>query len=91
MNTKENNQIKSLRVNMKKEETSPLCQQCTGFKKCLAETSGKPFQQELMRKRTYCSRFDNKNKEPRLFPFLQPYEVDIFNAVNKNMNISLFK
>ena len=24
---------------------------------------------------TYCTRFDNKDKTPRLFPFLQPYEV----------------
>lgn len=87
MNIKEKNKMNRLRVNMKKEDTSPLCQQCTGFKKCLAETSGKPFQQELMRKRTYCSRFDNKDKAPRLFPFLQPYEVDVFNAVNKNREL----
>ena len=29
----------------------------------------------LMPYTTYCTRFDNKDKTPRLFPFLQPYEV----------------
>lgn len=30
--------------------------------------------------RTYCSTFDNKDKSPRLFPFLQPYEVEALDA-----------
>ena len=29
---------------------------------------------------TYCTRFDNRDKEPSLFPFLQPYEQDCENA-----------
>ena len=66
---------------MKKSEASPLCRQCTSFGACLAKVSGRPFHQELMKKRTYCSRFDNKDKTPRLFPFLQPYELDIINAM----------
>ena len=69
--------------NMKEEESSPLCRQCSRFETCFAETSDKPFRQELMKGRMYCSCFDNKDKSSRLFPFLQPYEVDVFNAVDK--------
>lgn len=29
---------------------------------------------------TYCTRYDSKDKSPRLFPLLQPYEVDCLNA-----------
>lgn len=67
---------------MKKTESSRLCRQCTKFETCFALTKGRPLQQELMKKRVYCSRFDNKDKAPRLFPFLQPYELHIFNRTN---------
>lgn len=67
---------------MKKTESSQLCQQCTCFETCFALTKGRPFQQELMKKRVYCSRFENKDNTPRLFPFLQPYELHIFNITN---------
>jgi hypothetical protein len=29
---------------------------------------------------TYCTRFEDKDKAPRLFPVLQPYEVEVLNA-----------
>lgn len=68
---------------MKKTEASQLCQQCTSFAICFDLVKGKLFRQELMKKLTYCSRFDNKDREPRLFPVLQPYELDIYNAIKK--------
>lgn len=34
----------------------------------------------LMASTTYCTRFDNKDKTPGLFPFLQPYEAECRDA-----------
>lgn len=55
---------------------SVLCRNCTKLKGCLKDRSKTAF----MAYRTYCSAFDNKDKEPRLFPFLQPYEVECMDA-----------
>lgn len=61
---------------IKADEVSVLCRNCTKLKQCLATRHLAP----LMALTTYCTRFDNKDKEPRLFPFLQPYEVESMDA-----------
>ena len=61
---------------VKASEVSVLCRNCTKMKECL-NTRHVAF---LMAYTTYCSRFDNKDKTPRLFPFLQPYEVEGIDA-----------
>jgi len=61
---------------IKADEVSVLCQNCTKLKECLKDRAKTAF----MAYRTYCSAFDNKDKEPRLFPFLQPYEVESMDA-----------
>lgn len=60
----------------KADEVSVLCRNCTKLKECLKDRSKTLF----MAYRTYCSTFDNKDKSPRLFPFLQPYEVEALDA-----------
>lgn len=57
-------------------EVSVLCQNCTKVKKCLKDRLKAIF----MVSTTYCTRFDNKDKTPRLFPLLQPYEVECKDA-----------
>ncbi len=57
-------------------EVSVLCQNCTKVKDCLKDKRTSLF----MAHTTYCTRFDNKDKTPRLFPFLQPYEVEFRDA-----------
>ena len=52
-------------------DVSVLCQNCTKVKECLKDR----LKAVLMASTTYCTRFDNKDKTPPLFPFLQPYEV----------------
>lgn len=58
------------------EQVSVLCRNCTKVKECLNDRPRALF----MAHTTYCTRFDNKDKAPRLFPFLQPYERDIIDA-----------
>lgn len=62
--------------NIKISEVSILCQNCTKVKDCLKERLKAIFMSNL----TYCTRFDNKDKTPHLFPFLQPYEVECQDA-----------
>ena len=57
-------------------EVSVLCRNCTMVKDCLKDRLTALF----MTHTTYCTRFDNKDKTPRLFPFLQPYEVECRDA-----------
>ena len=57
-------------------EVSVLCQNCTKVKKCLKDRLKAIF----MVSTTYCTRFDIKDKTPRLFPLLQPYEVECKDA-----------
>ena len=52
-------------------DVSVLCQNCAKVKECLKDR----LKAVLMASTTYCTRFDNKDKTPRLFPFLQSYEV----------------
>lgn len=54
------------------KKPSCLCQRCTRLKEC----RGNRAFAALMQYRTFCSRFDDTDKEPRLFPVLQPYEVE---------------
>lgn len=58
------------------EQVSVLCRNCTKVKECLKNRLTALF----MAHTTYCSRFDNKDKTPRLFPFLQPYEREMIDA-----------
>lgn len=58
-----------------KKGMSALCGSCTGEKACAKEKAA-----WLMPYMTYCTRYDSKDKAPRLFPLLQPYEVDCLNA-----------
>lgn len=62
----------AVKGNRADKEVSVLCRNCTKMKECL-NTRHVSF---LMAYTTYCSRFDNKDKTPRLFPFLQPYEQE---------------
>lgn len=62
---------------MTKKNVSLLCRNCTRVEMCLKEKSSKVL---FMAYTTYCTRFDNRDKEPSLFPFLQPYEQDCENA-----------
>lgn len=57
-------------------EVSVLCRNCTKVRECLKDRPTVLF----MAHTTYCTRFDNKDKSPRLFPFLQPYEVECMDA-----------
>ena len=57
-------------------EVSVLCKNCTKLKECLNTR----HVAALMANTTYCTRFDNKDKTPRLFPFLQPYEREMIDA-----------
>ena len=57
-------------------EVSILCQHCVKVKECLKDKLKAVF----MGSTTYCTRFDNKDKTPRLFPSLQPYEVECQDA-----------
>ena len=61
---------------VKVSEVSVLCQNCTKMRDCLKDR----FTALFMAHMTYCTRFDNKDKTPRLFPFLQPYEVEYRDA-----------
>ena len=58
------------------KQISVLCRNCTNVKDCLKDRLTALF----IARTTYCTRFDNKDKSPRLFPFLQPYEVDYMDA-----------
>lgn len=58
-------------------DISALCRNCTRVKECLRESRLKAM---LMQHTTYCTRFDNVDKSPRLFPFLQPYEREMIDA-----------
>lgn len=58
------------------EQVSVLCRNCTKLDEC-RKTKHVAF---LMAYTTYCSRFDNKDKTPRLFTFLQPYEREMIDA-----------
>ncbi len=68
--------MRKIKQNKTEEKISVLCRNCTKLKQCLATRHLAP----LMALTTYCTRFDNKDKEPRLFPFLQPYEVESMDA-----------
>lgn len=57
-------------------EVSVLCLNCTKMRDCLKDRLTALFMAHI----TYCTRFDNKDKTPRLFPFLQPYEVETTDA-----------
>lgn len=61
---------------VKISEVSVLCQNCTKVKECLKDRLKVIF----MASATYCTRFDSKDKTPRLFPLLQPYEVECHDA-----------
>lgn len=61
---------------IKISEVSVLCQNCTKAKECLKDRLKAIF----MSSTTYCTRFDSKDKTPRLFPLLQPYEVECQDA-----------
>lgn len=61
---------------IKISEVSVLCQNCTKVKECLKDRLKAIF----MSSTTYCTRFDSKDKTPRLFPLLQPYEVECQDA-----------
>lgn len=61
---------------VKISEVSVLCQNCTKVKECLKDRLKAIF----MASTTYCTRFDSKDKSPRLFPLLQPYEVECQDA-----------
>ena len=61
---------------VKVSEVSVLCQNCTKMRDCLKDRLTALF----MAHTTYCTRFDNKDKTPRLFPFLQPYEAEYKDA-----------
>ena len=61
---------------VKISEVSVLCQNCTKVKECLKDRLKVIF----MASATYCTRFDSKDKTPRLFPLLQPYEVECQDA-----------
>lgn len=60
----------------KNSEVSVLCRNCTKMRACLKDRLTALF----MAHTTYCTRFDNKDKTPRLFPFLQPYEAEYKDA-----------
>ena len=60
----------------KKAEVSVLCRNCTRLEECLKDRSVALF----MASTTYCTRFDNVDKTPGLFPFLQPYEAEYRDA-----------
>lgn len=62
----------AVNTKVKAGEVSALCRSCTKMKECL-NTRHIAF---LMAYTTYCSRFDNKDKTPRMFPFYQPYEQE---------------
>ena len=61
---------------VKISEVSVLCQNCSKVKECLKDRLKAIF----MGCTTYCTRFDSKDKSPRLFPLLQPYEVECQDA-----------
>ena len=61
---------------IKISEVSVLCQNCTKAKECLKDRLKAIF----MSSTTYCTRFDSKDKTPRLFFLLQPYEVECQDA-----------
>lgn len=69
------------------DEISVLCKNCTKLRECLKDRTKTAF----MAYRTYCSVFDSKDKEPRLFPFLQPYEVECMDAEYKYRQTSKAK
>lgn len=58
------------------EKVSVLCRNCTKVRECMKDRLTALF----MAHTTYCTRFDNQDKTPRLFPFLQPYEVECKDA-----------
>lgn len=61
---------------IKISEVSVLCQNCTKVKECLKDRLKTIF----MGSTTYCTRFDSKDKSPRLFPLLQTYELECQDA-----------
>lgn len=61
---------------IKISEVSVLCQNCTKVKECLKDRLKAIF----MGSTTYCTRFNSKDKSPRLFPLLQPYEFECQDA-----------
>ena len=63
--------MRKIKQNKTEEKMSVLCRNCTKVDECLKDRLTALF----MPYTTYCTRFDNKDKTPRLFLFLQPYEV----------------
>lgn len=63
-------------ANKNEHQISILCRNCTKMEDCLKNRLTALF----MAHTTYCTRFNNKDKEPRIFPFLQPYEVEYMDA-----------
>ena len=68
------------------EQLSVLCRHCKKKKECIRKSR---LQRLLMQSTTYCTRFENTDDKPSLFPVLQPYQQQIQNAMKNVKNYPL--